>query len=81
MNGISEQPIYTYEIFAQNTKSGSTTTPPNFSAIFGYNQPFADLKYKVDVASGYLNVNAVDTYYNFYTYQNVLNSAPTLSNA
>ena len=80
-NGISEQPIYTYELFAQNTTSGSTTTTPDFSAIFGYNQPFADLKYKVDVASGYLNVNAKDTYYNFYTYQNVLSSAPTLSNA
>ena len=83
-NGISEQPIYTYEIFANNittTSNGTTTTTtPDFTAIFGYNQPFADLKYKVNVASGYLGVNATDTYYTFYTYQDALSSAPTLSN-
>lgn len=49
--------------------------------IFGYNQPFADLKYTVNRASGYVSANATDTYYNFYTYQNVLSSTPTLSNA
>lgn len=80
MNGISEQPIYTYELYANNTTSNGTTTPPDFTQIFGYNQPFADLKYKVNVASGYLSTLATDTYYNFYTYQNNLSSAPTLSN-
>lgn len=84
MNGISEQPIYTYELYANNvttTSNGTTTiTPPDFTQIFGYNQPYADLKYKVNVASGYLSTLATDTYYNFYTYQNNLSSAPTLSN-
>lgn len=80
MNGISEQPIYTYELYANNTTNNGTPTPPDFTQIFGYNQPFADLKYKVNVASGYLSTFATDTYYNFYTYQNNLSSAPTLSN-
>lgn len=48
--------------------------------IFGYNQPFAEYKYTYNRASGYLSPNAPDTYYNFYTYQDALNSSPTLSN-
>lgn len=72
-NGISEQPIYKYELYLSENAS-------NNMAIFGYNQPFADLKYKPNVASGYLSCNATDTYYNFYTYQDNLSSTPTLSN-
>lgn len=75
-NGISEQPIYAYELYLD----GSSSTNNNMQ-IFGYNQPFADLKYTVNRASGYVSANATDTYYNFYTYQNVLSSTPTLSNA
>lgn len=73
-NGVSEQPIYKYELYLD--ENGTT----NNNAIFGYNQPFADLKYKPNVASGYLSANATDTYYNFYSYQNALSSSPTLSN-
>lgn len=72
-NGVSEQPIYKYELYLD-------TNSANNNAIFGYNQPFADLKYKPNVASGYLSANATDTYYNFYSYQNALSSSPTLSN-
>lgn len=74
-NGISEQPIYKYELYLD--ENGTT----NNTQVFGYNQPFADLKYKPNVASGYLSANATDTYYNFYSYQNALSSSPTLSNA
>lgn len=74
-NGISEQPIYKYELYLD--ENGTT----NNMQVFGYNQPFADLKYKPNVASGYLSANATDTYYNFYSYQNALSSSPTLSNA
>ena len=75
-NGISEQPIYAYELYLD----GSSSTNNNMQ-IFGYNQPFADLKYTVNRASGYVSANTTDTYYNFYTYQNKLSSTPTLSNA
>lgn len=74
-NGISEQPIYAYELYLD----GSNSTNNNMQ-VFGYNQPFADLKYTVNRASGYVSANATDTYYNYYTYQNVLSSTPTLSN-
>lgn len=74
-NGISEQPIYAYELYLD----GSSATNNN-NQVFGFNQPFADLKYTVNRASGYVGANATDTYYNFYTYQNVLSSTPTLSN-
>lgn len=74
-NGISEQPIYAYELYLD----GSSSTNSN-NQVFGYNQPFADYKYTVNRASGYVSANATDTYYNFYTYQNVLSSTPTLSN-
>lgn len=74
-NGISEQPVYKYEIFLD--ENGTT----NNMQVFGYNQPFAWLKYKPNVASGYLSANATDTYYTMYTYQNALSSSPTLSNA
>ena len=74
-NGISEQPIYAYELYLD----GSSSDNNNFQT-FGFNQPFADLKYTVNRASGYVSANATDTYYNFYTYQNVLSSTPTLSN-
>lgn len=72
-NGISEQPIYKYELYLSENSSDNLE-------IFGYNQPFADLKYKPNVASGYLSCNATDSYYNFYTYQDNLSSSPTLSN-
>lgn len=72
-NGISEQPIYKYELFLSENANENME-------IFGYNQPFADFKYTYNKASGYLSVNATDTYYNFYTYQDVLSSSPTLSN-
>lgn len=72
-NGISEQPIYKYELYLSQTSSDNLE-------IFGYNQPFADYKYTYNRASGYLSPNAPDTYYNFYTYQDALNSSPTLSN-
>ena len=74
-NGISEQPVYKYELYLD--ENGTT----NNMQVFGYNQPFAWLKYKPNVASGYLSINATDTYYTMYTYQNALNSSPTLSNS
>ena len=74
-NGISEQPIYKYELYLDGSSSDN-----NNMQVFGFNQPFADLKYTVNRASGYVSANATDTYYNFYTYQNVLSSTPTLSN-
>lgn len=73
-NGISEQPIYKYELYLD--ENGTT----NNNQVFGYNQPFAWLKYKPNVASGYLSPNANDSYYQMYTYQNALSSSPTLSN-
>lgn len=73
--GISEQPIYKYELYLD--ANGTT----NNTQIFGYNQPWADLKYKPNVASGYLSANATDSYYQMYTYQNALSSSPTLSNS
>lgn len=72
-NGISEQPIYKYELYLSQNSTDNLE-------IFGYNQPFASYKYKYNIASGYLSANAPDSYYNFYTYQNALNSSPTLSN-
>ena len=74
-NGISEQPVYKYELYLD--ENGTT----NNLQVFGYNQPFAWLKYKPNVATGYLSANATDTYYTMYTYQNALSSSPTLSSA
>lgn len=71
--GISEQPIYKYELYLSENSNDNL-------AIFGYNQPFAHLKYKPNVASGYLSANAIDTYYQLYSYQNNLGSSPTLTN-
>lgn len=74
-NGLGEQPVYAYEIFART--DGDTTQDPdtNINFItFGYNEAWADYRFKTSKITGILNSNApysLDVYHlaqNFSNY-------------
>lgn len=80
---IGEQPVYNREIFVE--PSSSIGTDPNlvadtttFNTVFGYNEAWADYRYKLNKSSGWFSPNSPN-YLSMWTYTDNYNNAPVLS--
>ena len=69
---ISEQPVRVKEIYALDP------TPANGEAVWGYNEAWADLRYKSSQVTGKMRVGVTGSF-GAYHYADYYNSTPTLS--
>lgn len=67
---IGEQPIYNKEIFAQGTSADDE--------VFGYQEPWAEYRYRQNYVSGYFRSN-VSGSLDYWHYANDFETLPTLS--
>nr|WEY17964.1 MAG: major capsid protein [Microvirus Sku126] len=71
---IGEQPVRKYEIFLDDTDGDGNTN----NDVFGYNEPYADLRYDSNKLTGYLSVNNNLSLSSLYAYTEKYTIAPTL---
>lgn len=72
---IGEQPVFKRELFLDNVTPASAG---QFSEVFGYNEAWADYRYKKNQASGWFSPNSPN-YLSAWTYTDNYNNAPTLN--
>lgn len=70
---IGEQPVYTREIFRDNTEANTTS-------IFGYQEAFADLRYRPSRITGSLRSSSNEGF-DIWTFADYYSSPPVLSDA
>lgn len=71
---LSEQPVYQSEIFFNGTNAGGSNR-----AIFGYNEPYADLRFRPNRISGQFTEKGSGL--NIWSFFDEYKTAPTLSQA
>lgn len=71
---IGEQPVYNREIYWQGGANG-----PVNDEVFGYQEAWADYRYKPSIVSGYFRSNAPGGSLDSYHYADDYNSLPMLS--
>lgn len=71
---LSEQPVYQSEIFFNGTNAGGSNR-----AIFGYNEPYADLRFRPNRISGQFTESGSGL--NIWSFFDEYTTAPTLSQA
>nr|DAW64754.1 MAG TPA: Major capsid protein [Microviridae sp.] len=71
---LSEQPVYQSEIFFNGTNAGGSNR-----AIFGYNEPYADLRFRPNRISGQFTESGSGL--NVWSFFDEYTTAPTLSQA
>lgn len=71
---LSEQPVYQSEIFFNGTNAGGSNR-----AIFGYNEPYADLRFRPNRISGQFTEKGSGL--NIWSFFDEYTTAPTLSQA
>lgn len=74
MAHLGEQPIYKREIYCDSTTF-------NDGSIFGYNEAWADYRYFPSIATGLLDPGVSGTLGDVWTYTDLYNAAPTLSDS
>lgn len=76
---LGEMPVYTREIFAgtPSVQGNGTGDQP----IFGYQEAWADYRFKPSINCGYLDPSVYLTMGKIWTYGDVYGSAPTLSDS
>ena len=74
---LGEQPVYKYELFADNT----TFVPNSSASVFGYQEAWADYRYSPVLVTGNFAPDANDTTLTAWTYTNKFASAPVLNSA
>ena len=74
---IGEQPIYKRDLYV---KSGSYGTS-DATAVFGYQEAWADYRFHPSMVTGALAPNANDTTLTAWTYTNKFTAAPTLNSS
>lgn len=70
---IGEQPVYKYELFLSETGSDDNLE------TFGYNEPFAYLRYSQNMLSGFLSPNNANSLIDLYSFTEKYKNAPTLN--
>ena len=71
---LGEKAVMKYELFVKDNFIAS-----DFNVVFGYQEAWAEYRYKNNVVSGYLAPNAGDSVMSSWTYTNQFSSAPTLN--
>lgn len=69
---IGEQPILKQELKL-------STNPAENTAIWGFNEPWAEYRYSLNKLSGYISPNSATSLINLYAYSQNYKSTPTLS--
>lgn len=69
---IGEQPILKQELKL-------STNPTENTAIWGFNEPWAEYRYSLNKLSGYISPNSATSLINLYAYSQNYKSTPTLS--
>ena len=70
-------PVKTIELYADNTSSLDITVP---GTVFGYQEAWAEYRFKPTKITGYLSANSGDTVAQAWTYGNKFSAAPVLNN-
>ena len=73
---IGEQPVMTRELYVS---PGSSTSNYLQKQVFGYQEAWADYRFKPNMVTGNLSPNANDATLTSWTYTNKFTSAPTLN--
>ena len=69
---LSEQPVYQSEVFFDGTNAGTTDR-----SVFGYNEPWADLRFRPNRISGMFT--EIDSGLDIWSFFDKYDNAPTLS--
>lgn len=73
---IGEQPIFKYELFAENSVDLASEAEPT---VFGYQEAWAHYRYKPSMITGSVAPNSKDNSFVPWTYTNDFSKAPTLN--
>ena len=73
---IGEQPIYSRELYLKGIDNSGTY---HFDDVFGYNEAWAEYRFKANQVSGYLAPDAGDTTLTAWTYTNNFTAMPILN--
>lgn len=71
---LGEQPVYTNELYVGSNANGSNLK----GSVFGYNEAWADLRYKPSYVTGEMRSNATNSF-DVWHFADNYSSAPTLS--
>lgn len=75
---IGDQPVYTSELF----NNGLSPLPASSTdAVFGYQEAWAELRYKPSICAGLLDVSVNGTIGDAWTYADLYTQAPVLSDS
>lgn len=73
---LGEKAVYKYELFVPNN-----FVDTDFKSVFGYQEAWAEYRYKNNVVSGELAPNSGNIILSSWTYTNDFNAAPTLNSS
>lgn len=73
---IGEQPIYSRELYLKGIDDNGTY---HFDDVFGYNEAWAEYRFKPNQVSGYLAPDSGDTTLSAWTYTNNFTAMPVLN--